>query len=67
MTKVVLERISVADMYLFLEKVMRGRLSHISNRFGKANNKYVKSYDSKQELKSYFLIKREPYTWLFYV
>ena len=66
-TKVVPERISVADMFLFFEKVIRGRLSHIFNRFGKTNNKYVKSYDLTQESKTYFIIRRKPYTWLFYV
>ena len=37
MTKVELENISVADMYLFFEKGMRGGVSDISNRYSKAN------------------------------
>ena len=51
MTKVKLELISDADMYTFFEKEMRGRVCYISNRYSKANNKYLKSYDSKQESK----------------
>ena len=38
-------------MCIFFEKGMRGRVSHISNRYSKVNNKYLKSYDPKQELK----------------
>ena len=48
MTKVELELISDADMYLSFEKRMRGGVSRVSKRYSKANNKYLKSYDSKQ-------------------
>ena len=50
-TKVKLEVISYPDMYIFFEKGMRGGVSYISNRYSKANNKYLKSYDPKQESK----------------
>ena len=50
MTKVELELISELDMYIFFEKCMRGGVSYISNRYSKAN-KYLKSYDQKQESK----------------
>ena len=51
MTKIKLELISDTDMYIFLEKGMRGGVFYISNRYSKANNKYLKSYDPKQESK----------------
>ena len=51
MTKIKLELIPVLDMYIFCEKGTRGRISYISNRYSKAINKYLKSYDPKQESK----------------
>ena len=51
MTKVELELITDPDMYVFFEKGMEGGVSYISNRYNKANNKYLKSYDPKQESK----------------
>ena len=38
-------------MYIFFEKCTKGGISYISNRYSKANNKYLKSYDPKQESK----------------
>ena len=46
MTKVELQLISVAQMYLLFE---RCGVSYISKRYSKASNKYLKSYDLKQE------------------
>ena len=40
MTKVELEKISDADIHLFIEKGMRGGISYINKRYSKANNKY---------------------------
>ena len=37
-TKINLELLTDIDMHLFMEKVLRGRLSMVSKRFGKANN-----------------------------
>ena len=51
LTKTELELIPDLDMYIFFEKGTRGRISYISNRYSKANNKYLKSYDPKQQLK----------------
>ena len=51
MTKVELELIPDLDMYIFFGRGTRGRVSYISNRCSKANNKYLKSYDPKQESK----------------
>ena len=49
MTKIKLELIPDPNMYIFFEKGKRGRISYISNRYSKANNKYLKSYDPKQD------------------
>ena len=51
MTKIKLEPIPDPDMYIFFQKGTRGEISYISNRYTRANNKYLKSYDPKQELK----------------
>ena len=51
MTKVELELIPDPDMYVFFEKGTRSGISYISNRYSNANNKYLKSNDSKQESK----------------
>ena len=51
MTKIELELIPHPDMYIFFEKGTTGTISYISNRYSKANNKYLKSYDPKQESK----------------
>ena len=37
-TKIELELIPDPDIYIFLEKGTRGRISYISNRYSKANN-----------------------------
>ena len=38
-------------MYIFFKKGARGGIPYIFNRYSKANNKYLKSYDLKQESK----------------
>ena len=50
-TSVEPELITGADMYLFLEKGMRGGVCYIFKRNSKVNNNDLKSYDPKQESK----------------
>ena len=45
MTGIKLEKIFDIDMYLFIEKGLRGGLSYIVKRYAKANTKYIKGYD----------------------
>ena len=47
MTNIKLELMTDIDMFQFTEKGLRGGISYIANRYGKANNKYMKEYDEK--------------------
>ena len=49
MIKVKLELIPDPGILIFFEKDTRAGVSYIFNRFSKANNKYLKSYDPKEE------------------
>ena len=51
MTGVKLEKISNIDMYLFIKKGLRGRISYNTKRYSEANNKYMKNYDPKKPSK----------------
>ena len=50
-TEVELKLVPDPEMYLFFEKGMRVGVSYISNRYSKANSKYLKYYDPKEESK----------------
>ena len=57
MTKIGPELIPDPDMYVFFEKSTRGGISYVFNRYSKANNKYLKSYDPKEE--TYYILTRK--------
>ena len=64
MTDVKLEKIPDIDKYLFIEKGSRGRISYISKRYPKANNKYMSDYDSnKPSTFITYLDKNNLYGW----
>ena len=44
-TGVKLEKILRIDIYLFIEKRLRGGISYIAKRYSEANNKCMKEYD----------------------
>ena len=51
MTNIKLELMNDIDMFQFIEKGMRGGTSYIANRFGEANNKYMKTYNKNSPSK----------------
>ena len=51
MTDIKLELMTDIDMFQFIERGMRGGISYIANRYGKANNKYMKECDEKSPSK----------------
>ena len=48
-TKVRLELLTDIDMLLMVEKGIKSNICHSINRYAKANNKYIKSYDKNKE------------------
>ena len=47
MTNIKLELMTDIDIIQFIEKGMHSGVSYIANRYGNANNKYMKEYDEK--------------------
>ena len=59
-----LENIVDIDMYLFIEKGLKGGISYIAKRYSKANNKYMKNYDPKKPSKFItYLDMNDLYSW----
>ena len=48
-TAVKLKLLTNFDMLLMVEEGIRGGMCHAIYRYAKANNKYIKSYDEKEE------------------
>ena len=63
-TKIELELITDPDMYIFFEKGTKDGYSYISNGDSKGSNKYLKSYDEKQEPKHIKYFRRNYFIWL---
>ena len=64
MTDVKLEKIFHIEMYLFIEKGLRGGISYIAKRYAKANNKYMNDYDpEKPSTFITYLDKNNLYGW----
>ena len=62
MTKIeLLELISDTEMYLFVEKGMKGGTSCIAKRFSKVNNKSMKSYDNSKASKYIMYLEANNY------
>ena len=47
-TNVSLELLTEPDMYLFVEKGLRGGISMVSHRHAQANNQYMQNFDPSQ-------------------
>ena len=56
MTGVKLEKMSDIDMYLFIEKGLKGGTSYIAKRYVKANNKYMKDYGPTKPSKYIYIV-----------
>ena len=60
MTDVEFKKISDTEMYLFIEKGLRGGISYIAKKHSKANNKYMKNYVFHyKNLQLYLLLGRK--------
>ena len=56
MTKIKLELFLDPDIYIFFEKYTKSRISFISNRYSKANKKYLKILWPKARIKRYYIL-----------
>ena len=69
MTKVELEKISNADMHLFVEKGIREGISYVTKIYSKANSKYCPDYDKEKPEKYiiYDMNLRYDMIWIIYM
>ena len=64
MTNIKSELMTDIDMFQFIEKGMCGGVSYITNRYGKANYKYMKEHDEKAPSKYVmYLVANNLYGW----
>ena len=56
MTKIKLEVFLDPDIYTFFEKYTKSGISYISNRYSKANKKYLKILWPKARIKRYYIL-----------
>ena len=56
MTKIKLELFLDPDIYIFFEKYTKSGISYISNRYNKANKKYLKILWPKARIKRYYIL-----------
>ena len=63
MAKIELELTSDIDMYLFIEKEMRGGIFYIAKIHNKENNKYMQSYVNKPNKFIIYLDVNNLYVW----
>ena len=64
MAQIELKKIFDIDMYLFIEKGLRGGISYIAKRYSEANNKYMENYDSKKLSKYISYLDMNNFVWL---
>ena len=63
-SKVKLELLTDYDMYLFIEKGMRGGISQVSKRYAKSNNSFIPTFDpTKQTSYIMYLDANNLYGW----
>ena len=51
MTGMSLEKIVGIELYLFIEKRLRGGISYVAKIYSNSNNKHMKNYDPKKPSK----------------
>ena len=63
-TKIKLEQVWDTDIYLFIEKGLRGGISYIAKSHSKANNKDMKNYHPTKPSKCVMYLLYGGFKWL---